>query len=318
LHLARIQIPDFFTYLGILLVKDWRRKKSEFFSYLLHRSSSSPSYPRCPLFPRSYTRHFSFILISPSSSSRTPSRHPLPWRSSLRQPPLGHSSPYPSHGVKAPSQVPSPLMAAPLCSLVSPHASSGKQPWRPAPARLAPLCLWRAPVSHGVGPQPLGTGRPYSLLLFLPWCPSRVCPSPLPLGSLLVTLLSMGAQVSSPWWQIPCQARPMSELRRLSSLLLSPWRLRLHCFYFFPSSIPPCLYASSSTPEQSNVHDARHVFDGRIDQSSSSFFIRDTASFCTTMRLCSYLGVLFLGVAYKKLIMCIFMCGCVERIPDVG
>lgn len=140
-------------------------------------------------------------------------------------------------------------MAAPLCSLVSPHASSGKQPWRPAPARLAPLCLWRAPVSHGVGPQPLGTGRPYSLLLFLPWCPSRVCPSPLPLGSLLVTLLSMGAQVSSPWWQTPCQARPMSELRRLSSLLLSPWRLRLHFFYFFPSSIPPCLYASSSTPE---------------------------------------------------------------------
>jgi hypothetical protein len=184
-----------------------------------------------------------------------------------------------------------------------------------APSALS--CSAQRTANHGVGPQPLGTDRPYSLLLFLPWCPSRACPSPLPLGSLLVRLLSMGAQVSSPWWQTPCQARPMSELQR-QPLLLSPWRLHLHCFYFFPSSTPPCLYASSSTPEQSNVHDARHVFDGRIDQSSSSFFIRDTASSCTTMRLCSYLGVLFLGVAYKILIMCIFMCGCVERIPDVG
>ena len=90
---------------------------------------------------------------------------------------------------------------------------------------------------------------------------------------------------------------------------------------FLPQQHPSlslCEQQHAGAAEQSNVHDARHVFDGRIDQSSSSFFIRDTASFCTTMRLCSYLGVLFLGVAYKKLIMCIFMCGCVERIPDVG
>jgi hypothetical protein len=34
------------------------------------------------------------------------------------------------------------------------------------------------------------------------------CPSPLPLGSLLVALLSMGTQVSSPWWPTRCRARP--------------------------------------------------------------------------------------------------------------
>jgi hypothetical protein len=95
-----------------------------------------------------------------------------------------------------------------------------------APSALS--CSAQQTANHGVGPQPLGTGRPYSLLLFLPWYPSRACPSPLPLGSLLVTLLSMGAQVSSPWWQTPCQARPMSRFesafsnyRRIVVLCLS-------------------------------------------------------------------------------------------------
>jgi hypothetical protein len=93
------------------------KEKSKFFSYLLHRSSSSTPYPRGPLFPRSYGRHFSFILISSSSSSRTPSRHPLSWYSSLRQPPLGRSSPCPSHGGSPwipPCTDPLPWMVPPL------------------------------------------------------------------------------------------------------------------------------------------------------------------------------------------------------------
>jgi hypothetical protein len=71
---------------------------------------------------------------------------------------------------------------------------------------------------------------------------------------------------------------------------------------------------SSSTTKQSNVHNARQVFDERLEP---EFIIvlhlwpRPPLHADEVM----FLGVLSLGVDYKLLIVCIFVCSCEERYP---
>jgi hypothetical protein len=150
-------------------VKCWRRKNLSF--SLIFSTAQAPLLlvhaGRGPLFPRSYGRHFSFILISSSSSSRTPSRHPLSWCSSLRQPPLGRSSPCPSHG----GSPWIPPCADPLPWMVPPLPAARRAP---SPGALVPN------AGNAAAAPPAATA------------PERQCRPPSPMAQELPNLLLPG------------------------------------------------------------------------------------------------------------------------------
>jgi hypothetical protein len=138
-----------------------------------------------------------------------------PLRSYVKQPPSPSSSP----ARTAPLLDPGMGLWSPAATLAVPPL-----PVQPLPRRV-PLCSSLAQIctSSSPGPRALARARPDRARL----CSLQPSPS---------WFSAARAPLHGRPGLFPMLADPMFELRRQTSLLLFPWRPRLHCLYFFPQA----------------------------------------------------------------------------------
>jgi hypothetical protein len=152
-----------------------------------------------------------------------------PLRSYVKQPPSPSSSP----ARTAPLLDPGMGLWSPAATLAVPPL-----PVQPLPRRV-PLCSSLAQIctSSSPGPRALARARPDRARL----CSLQPSPS---------WFSAARAPLHGRPGLFPMLADPMFELRRQTSLLLFPWRPRLHCLYFFPPSRRPLplIFLSAAAP----------------------------------------------------------------------